>query len=42
MSILKELDRLGINKATLFGDLTSSAEYIKEKLETAKLELNLD
>lgn len=38
MSILKELDKLGINKATLFRDLTSSAEYIKEKLETAKLD----
>lgn len=30
-SILKELDRLGINKSTLFPEIDKVAEYIKEK-----------
>ena len=29
--ILKELDNLGINRATLYGDYDNYAEYIKEK-----------
>ena len=30
-SILKELDKLGINKSTLFPEIDKVADYIKEK-----------
>ncbi|MDT0197993.1 MULTISPECIES: FRG domain-containing protein [unclassified Acinetobacter] len=33
INILKELDLLGINKATIYPDIENSAKYIKEKLE---------
>lgn len=37
-AIIKQLDKLGINEATLFGDLESRASYNRSKEETLKVE----